>query len=155
MGYMGQRQVDEAYMRLALEEAKKAAEEGEVPVGCIIVLDSSVLARGRNCKERDEDVTGHAEINAIRKAAQKLGTWRLEGCTVYVTLEPCMMCVGALIHSRIKRLVFAATDPKTGMAGSVADLFELPANHRVERESGILETESSALLRNFFAKKRS
>ncbi|MCL4244573.1 MAG: tRNA adenosine(34) deaminase TadA [Candidatus Dadabacteria bacterium] len=143
---------DEQLMRLALAEAEEAGRMGEVPVGAVIVDGSGrVLSTGRNFRESTQDPTHHAEIIAIREASRALGSWRLEGTTIYVTLEPCMMCMGAIINARIARLVFGARDPKAGAVVSVmnpADYGSL--NHRVEWREGVLEEESSSLLREFF-----
>ncbi|MCC6712704.1 MAG: nucleoside deaminase [Candidatus Dadabacteria bacterium] len=143
---------DEQLMRLALAEAEEAGRMGEVPVGAVIVDGSGrVLSTGRNMRESSQNPTDHAEIIAIREASRTLGSWRLEGAAIYVTLEPCMMCMGAIINARIGRLVFGARDPKAGAVASVmnpADYERL--NHRVEWREGVLEGESSSLLREFF-----
>ncbi|NQY74663.1 MAG: nucleoside deaminase, partial [Candidatus Margulisbacteria bacterium] len=126
------REQDRAYMKLALEEASKAASLGEVPVGVVIVRDGTVIARAHNTKEHQKDVTGHAEIEAIKKAQTHLSDWRLSDCELYTTLEPCPMCAGAILHARIKRLAFGAKDPKWGAVGSVIDLLTEPLfNHKV------------------------
>lgn len=151
---MDQIQVDEALMRIALDEAKKAATRDEVPVGAVVVLDGKVLAKAGNRKEEAIDVSGHAELIALREAATALSSWRLPECDLYVTLEPCMMCAGALIQARIRRLIFGALDPKSGMAGSVSNLFLLPANHKLEVTGGVLADECGQLLSDFFRKKR-
>ncbi|AUX41518.1 adenosine deaminase [Sorangium cellulosum] len=148
---------DVQYMREALAEAQAAAAVEDVPVGAVIVgADGAVLARGRNRREIDQDPTGHAEIDALRAAARRLGRWRLEGATVYATLEPCPMCAGALVNARIARLVYGCPDPK---AGAVDTLFAIGRdsrlNHRFAVTSGVLADESAALLRAFFAKLRS
>lgn len=142
-------------MRLALREAERAFLEDEVPVGACIVREGAVLALGRNQREGRDDVTAHAEIEAIRKAQRVLGDWRLEGCTMYVTLEPCLMCAGAILQARIARLVFGAFDPKAGVAGSVLNVF-LPGlfPHTVSVTGGILAAECGALLREYFRRKR-
>lgn len=146
---------DARWMAMALEEARVAAAEGEVPVGAVIVCDGQLMARTRNRTGELLDATAHAEILALRVAAEKRGDWRLTGCTVYVTLEPCAMCAGAMVLSRIERLVFAAPDPKAGMCGSLANIVQDPRlNHRVAIESGIMAEESSALLREFFRSRR-
>jgi tRNA(adenine34) deaminase len=146
---------DLAFMRMALEEAAKASEVGEVPIAALIVQDSRVLAQTHNYRELWQDPTAHAEIIAIRAAATALGTWRLTDTTLYVTLEPCAMCIGAIILARVSRVVFGAWDPKAGACGS---LFNLPAeprlNHRVTVTSGILEQESQALIQKFFKELR-
>lgn len=141
-------------MALALTAAREAAALDEVPVGAVIVRDGQLIATGSNRRELDQDATGHAEIAAIRAATKQIGSWRLDGCDLYVTLEPCMMCTGALIQARIRRVIFGAFDPKSGMAGSVANLFLLPGNHRVELTGGVLAAEAGALLSDFFRKKR-
>jgi tRNA(adenine34) deaminase len=142
-------------MRLALAEAKRAAAGGDVPVGAVVARGEEVLARAGNARERDGDPTAHAETLALRGAAHALGTWRLEGCTAYVTLEPCAMCAGALVLARVERLVFGPADPKAGFVGSLGDLVRDPRlNHRIEVESGVLEAEASALLRDFFRERR-
>ena len=142
---------DLAYMRLALEQAMKASVQGEVPIGAVLVRDDQVLAHAHNFRESWQDPTAHAEIVAIREAATQSGSWRLTGTTLYVTLEPCAMCIGAIILARIPRLVFGATDPKAGACGSVFDLSkEQRLNHCVEVVSGILERESQELLQTFF-----
>ncbi len=138
------------YMKLALKEAYKAYEKREVPVGAIIVLDGKVIARGHNCREGKQLVTGHAEIEAITKAQNKLGTWRLENCVLYVTLEPCPMCSGAIIQSRIKKVVYGCKDYKAGACGSVLNLFEHKFNHSVEICGGVMEKETSELISKFF-----
>ena len=142
-------------MRLALAEARMAEEAGEVPVGAIIVRDEVIVAHASNRTIRDQDATAHAESLAIREASAQLGSWRLNGCTLYVTLEPCAMCAGALVLARVDRVVFGAWDPKAGMAGSIADLLRHPRlNHRPEVQGGVLEVEAGALLREFFTARR-
>ncbi len=142
----------EAMMRQALALAATAADEGDVPVGAVIVVASgTVIGTGRNTRERDSDPTGHAEIVAMREAAAAVGEWRLEGCTLAVTLEPCTMCAGALVAARIERLVFGAFDEKAGAVGSLWDVVrDRRLNHRPEVVSGVLADESAALLRDFF-----
>ena len=149
-------QSDLDYMHLALTEARAAEAAGEVPVGAIVVSPSGeILARGNNRVLRDHDPTAHAEIIAIRAAGLALANYRLTGCTLYCTLEPCAMCAGAILHARIARLVFAAPDPKAGACGSVLSVMNHPAlNHRAELVSGLLAEESSALLTNFFRARR-
>ncbi len=142
-------------MEAALAEAAAAARAGEVPVGAVVWFESRILARGQNRVLRDADPTAHAEVVALRAAAQALGNYRLTGCTLVCTLEPCAMCAGAIIHARISRLIFAADDPKAGAAGSVMSVLNHPAlNHQVAVERGLLAAESSALLRNFFLERR-
>jgi len=142
-------------MRAALKEAEEAAEEGEVPVGAVVVHGGKVVGRGRNQREKLEDPTAHAEMIAITQAAAALGTWRLEGCTLFVTLEPCLMCAGALVNARVDRVVFGARDPKAGACGSLYQVGLDPRlNHRFEVEGGVLEAECGELLRRFFAGKR-
>jgi tRNA(adenine34) deaminase len=146
---------DEQWMRAALEEARSAAASGDVPVGAIVVQGDAVLARAANRTVRDQDPTAHAELLAIRAASAALGSWRLEGCTLYVTLEPCAMCAGAIVLGRVSRVVIGAWDPKAGMAGSVGDLLRHPRlNHRPEVAGGVLHDECGALLREFFAARR-
>lgn len=139
------------YMQLALKEAKKAYQNGDVPVGCIIVKDDVVIAKGYNIRQAKKDTLGHAEIVAIKKACKKLNAWILEGCTMYVTLEPCLMCAGAILNARIKKLVYATEEPKFGSIESVANVLDNNKyNHRVEIEKGVLKEEASLLLKNFF-----
>ncbi len=141
----------EKYMRLALQEARTAAEAGEVPVGCVITgPDGGVIGRGRNMREETGDASAHAEVLAIRQACRTLGTWRLEGCVMYVTLEPCPMCAGAVVNSRIPTVVFGAKDAAAGSCGSVINLFEERYGHRPAVYGGVLEDECSALLKDFF-----
>ena len=143
-------------MELALAEAHEAEAEGEVPVGAVVVRDGEVIARAHNRPIAANDPTAHAEILALRAAAEKLGNYRLAGCDLYVTLEPCVMCAGALVHARVRRLVFAAADPKAGAVVSRQRLLESPyLNHRVEVAAGILVEEAAALLQRFFALRRS
>jgi tRNA(adenine34) deaminase len=142
-------------MRVALEQARQAAARSEVPVGAVIVCGEAVIATGFNCPIGDHDPTGHAEIRAIRQAAQKLGNYRLVGCELYVTLEPCAMCAGAIMHARLARLVYGAADPKTGVCGSVVDLFGVRAlNHHTLVTGGVLAAECGAELSRFFAGRR-
>jgi tRNA(adenine34) deaminase len=152
---MPSRPEDEQWIHLALEEARSAERAGEVPVAAIIVRDGVELSRASNRTVRDQDPTAHAETLAIRAASAALGQWRLEGCTLYVTLEPCAMCAGAIVLARVERVVFAAWDDKAGMAGSVGDLLRHPRlNHRPQVQGGLREEESAALLRAFFTRKR-
>ena len=146
---------DVAFMGLALDLARQAGAAGEVPVGAIVVLDGEVVGRGWNQPIGHHDPTSHAEIMALRDAAQRLGNYRLPDCTLYVTLEPCAMCAGAIMHARIARVVYGARDPKTGVAGSVIDLFaELRLNHHAAIEGGVLAEQCGALLSDFFAARR-
>lgn len=145
----------EAYMSLALELAGEAAADGEVPVGAVVVgPDGSVIGRGRNRREETGDATAHAEIEAIREACRTLGDWRLSGCTLYVTLEPCPMCAGAVINARVPTLVFGAREAISGSCGSVIDLFYERYGHRPQVYTGVLEADCAALLRAFFRAKR-
>ncbi len=141
-------------MRLALNEAEKAAEEGEIPVGALIVKDGKIVASAHNLRETAFDASAHAELLCIREAGKALGGWRLTGCTLYVTLEPCPMCAGAVINSRLDRVVFGAYDSRAGSFGSLIDLTLYPYNHRPELTGGVLEAETKAVLREFFEKKR-
>ena len=143
---------DDHWMGLALEEAERAAAEGEVPVGAVVINGAEVIGRAHNLREKDGDPLAHAEVLALRQAAQALGDWRLECCTLYVTLEPCSMCAGALVNSRVERLVFATRDPKAGFCGSLGNLVQDDRlNHRLEVVEGVRREESAALLKNFFA----
>lgn len=142
---------EEKYMKEAIRQAKKAAALNEVPIGCVIVYEEKIIARGYNRRIVDKNVLAHAEIAAIRKACKKIGDWRLEGCTMYVTLEPCPMCAGAIIQARIPKVVMGCMNPKAGCAGSVLDMLHQPGfNHQVETEAGLLGEECSGLLKNFF-----
>ncbi|MDO5100033.1 MAG: tRNA adenosine(34) deaminase TadA [Eubacteriales bacterium] len=146
-----QNKTHERYMRQAITQAKKAAALAETPVGCVIVYQDRVIARGYNRRNTDHNPLAHAELAAIRQAARKLGDWRLEGCTMYITLEPCPMCAGALVQARISEVVIGARNPKAGCAGSVIDLLHQPGlNHQVELTAGVLEQECAALLSDFF-----
>lgn len=143
-------------MQAALAEARLAAEAGEVPIGAVVVGEGEIVARGQNRVLRNVDPTAHAEIVALRAAAQAVGNYRLNGCTLFVTLEPCAMCAGAMIHARLDRLVFAAADPKAGAAGSVLAVLNHPQlNHQMQVEQGIFAEESAELLRCFFRERRS
>ena len=147
--------MEEKFMKEALKEAKKAYDKLEVPVGCVIVKDGKIIARGYNLKETKQDTTKHAEMIAIQKASKKLNSWRLLDCEMYVTLEPCSMCAGAIIQSRIKKIYIGTLDEKTGAAGSVLNLFEdYTFNHKVEVETGILKTDCENILKAFFKELR-
>ena len=148
-GYFQSRQ-DRHYMLLALEEAKKAFALGEIPVGALIVRGEEILAAGHNRRETDRDPLGHAELAAISRAAARLGSWRLEGCTLYVTLEPCAMCAGAIINARIPRVVYGAADPRAGCCGSAANFFAMPFSHCPALTTGVEAEACQALLREFF-----
>jgi tRNA(adenine34) deaminase len=142
-------------MRLALDEARASASGGDVPVGAVVARGDEVVARAGNARERERDPTAHAEILALRQAARALGSWHLEGCTLYVTLEPCAMCAGALVLARIDRLVLGAPDPKAGFAGSLGDIVrDGRLNHEVEVTVGVLAEECGEVLRAFFAERR-
>lgn len=146
---------DEKYMRAAIREAKKAGAMGEVPIGCVIVYEDKIIARGYNRRTIDKNVLSHAEITAIRKACKKIGDWRLENCTMYVTLEPCPMCAGAIVQARIPKAVIGCMNAKAGCAGSVLDLLhEQGFNHQVETKTGVLEEECSQLMKTFFKELR-
>lgn len=141
---------DADFMKEALLLAKEAAAEGEVPVGCVIVRDGIIVGRGRNRREKGKTALGHAEIEAIAQACETLGGWRLWECTLYVTLEPCPMCAGAIINARIPRVVYGASDSKCGACGSVCDLFAMEFNHQPQVNRGIMEEEAASLLTDFF-----
>jgi len=146
---------DQVWMTAALREAAQAETEHEVPVGAVVVRNGTIIGRGRNSPISRNDPTAHAEIQAVREAAQHLGNYRLVGATVYVTVEPCLMCMGALLHARIKRLVFGYSDPKAGAAGSLYDVSRDPRlNHQIEVTAGVAEVESRVLLQRFFQKRR-
>ena len=145
---------DEEYMREALSLAEKAFELGEVPVGAVAVWEGKIVGRGMNLRETDKNALRHAEIMAIDEACKNLGGWRLWKCDLYVTLEPCPMCAGAIIDSRVKRVIYGASDPKAGSCGSLTNLFEMPYNHKPEVVSGVLEKECSEILSRFFARLR-
>ncbi len=146
---------DERYMRQAITLAKKAAANGDVPIGCVIVYEGKVIARGYNRRNVDKTTLAHAEIMAIKKASKVLGDWRLEDCTMYVTLEPCQMCAGAIVQARIPKVVIGCMNPKAGCAGSVLNLLDMKQfNHQVEVTRGIMETECSAMMSGFFAELR-
>lgn len=142
---------DENFMQEAILEAKKASEYSEVPIGAVIVYKDEIIARGHNIRETSQQTLSHAELVAINKANEKIGSWRLEDCTLYVTLEPCPMCAGAILQARIKRVVYGATDPKAGCAGTLMNLLDdVRFNHQVEVEKHVLETECASLLTDFF-----
>ena len=146
---------DNHFMQLALAQAAQAAQAGEVPVGAVVVCNGEVIATGRNAPIDQHDPTAHAEIIALRAAAKALGNYRLPDCELYVTLEPCAMCSGAMLHARLKRVVFGALDAKTGAAGSVVNLFEQPQlNHQTSLLGGVLADESAAMLKSFFSQRR-
>ena len=147
--------LDQKYMRAAIAQARRAEALDEVPIGCVIVYDGKIIARGYNRRNTDRNTISHAEMNAIRRASKKLGDWRLEGCTIYITLEPCQMCSGAIVQSRIDRCVIGAMNPKAGCAGSVMNLLQIAQfNHQVEITRGVLEEECSSMLSDFFRKLR-
>ena len=146
---------DEKYMKAAIREAKKAYALDEVPIGCVIVQDGTIIARGYNRRNTEGNTLAHAELTAIKKASKKTGDWRLEDCTMYVTLEPCQMCAGAIVQSRMKKVVIATMNPKAGCAGSVLNLLQMAAfNHQVEIEKGVSEEECSTMLSDFFRELR-
>ena len=146
---------EEKYMKEAIRQAKKAYALDEVPIGCVIVQDGKIIARGYNRRNTDKNTLAHAELTAIRKASKKTGDWRLEDCTMYVTLEPCQMCAGAIVQSRMKKVVIASMNPKAGCAGSVLHLLQMAAcNHQVEIEQGLLEEECSEMPSQFFRELR-
>ena len=141
----------EKYMKAAIKQAKKAYDLLEVPIGCVIVHEGKIIGRGYNRRNTDKNTLAHAELSAIRKASKKTGDWRLEDCTMYVTLEPCQMCAGAIVQSRMKKVVIACMNPKAGCAGSVLNLLQMEQfNHQVEIERGVLEEECSTMLSSFF-----
>ena len=143
--------LDEKYMKAALKQARKAIDLGEVPIGCVIVYEDKIIGRGYNRRNTDKSVLCHAEITAIKKACKKIGDWRLEECTLYVTLEPCQMCAGAIVQSRIPRVVMGAMNPKAGCAGSILNILENPEfNHQVEVKRGVMQESCSDILKEFF-----
>lgn len=147
--------IEEKYMKAAIREAKKAEALGEVPIGCVIVYEDNIIGRGYNRRIIDKNVLSHAEIIAIRKACKKMGDWRLEGCTMYVTLEPCPMCAGAIVQARIPKVVIGCMNPKAGCAGSVLDMLHQDGfNHQVETEIGVLGETCSTMLTSFFKELR-
>ncbi|MBQ2900807.1 MAG: tRNA adenosine(34) deaminase TadA [Agathobacter sp.] len=146
---------DEKYMKAALREAKKAYKLEEVPIGCVIVQNDKIIARGYNRRNTDKNTLAHAEMAAIKKASKKTGDWRLEDCTMYVTLEPCQMCAGAIVQSRLGKVVIGSMNPKAGCAGSVINLLQMKQfNHQVEMVTGVLEEECSTMLSGFFQELR-
>lgn len=146
---------DEKYMKAALREAKKAYRLEEVPIGCVIVQNDRIIARGYNRRNTDKNTLAHAELSAIKKASKKTGDWRLEDCTMYVTLEPCQMCAGAIVQSRLGKVVIGSMNPKAGCAGSVINLLQMKQfNHQVEMVTGVLDEECSVMLSGFFQELR-
>lgn len=146
---------DEKYMKAAIREAKKAYVLDEVPIGCVIVQNDKIIARGYNRRNTDKNTLAHAEMSAIKKASKKTGDWRLEDCTMYVTLEPCQMCAGAIVQSRLGKVVIGSMNPKAGCAGSVINLLQMKQfNHQVEMVTGVMEEECSAMLSGFFQELR-
>ncbi|MGN9019035.1 tRNA adenosine(34) deaminase TadA [Lachnospiraceae bacterium HCP1S3_C3] len=147
--------MQQKFMREAIKQAKKAYAIDEVPIGCIIVYEGKIIARGYNRRTTDKNTLSHAELNAIRKASKKLGDWRLDDCEMYVTLEPCQMCAGAIVQARIKKVYIGCMNPKAGCAGSVLNLLQVEKfNHQVEIETGILEEECSSMIKEFFRELR-
>ncbi len=145
------RETHERYMRAALQQAKKALKLGEVPIGCVIVFENKIIARGYNRRNTDKNTLAHAELTAIRRASRVIGDWRLEGCSLYVTLEPCQMCAGAIVQARIDEVVMGCMNPKAGCGGSILNLLEMPQfNHQVQVTRGILAAECSSVLKQFF-----
>ena len=150
-----QEAIDQKYMREAIKQAKKANTLEEVPIGCVIVYDGKIIGRGYNRRTIDKNPLAHAEIQAIRKASRKMGDWRLEDCTLYVTLEPCQMCSGAIVQARIKRVVVGCMNPKAGCAGSILNLLDVKEfNHQVELTTGVREEECSRMMKEFFRELR-
>lgn len=146
---------DEKYMKEAIKQAKKAYKIGEVPIGCVIVYQDKIIGRGYNRRTIDKNTIAHAEMMAIKKASKKMDDWRLEGCTMYVTLEPCQMCSGAIVQSRMKKVVIGCMNPKAGCAGSILNLLQMEEfNHQVELEIGVLQEECSDLMKQFFKELR-
>lgn len=146
---------DEKFMKEAVKQAKKAWKLEEVPIGCVIVYDGKIIGRGYNRRTIDKNTLAHAELQAIRKASKKMGDWRLEDCTLYVTLEPCQMCSGAIVQARIKRVVVGCMNPKAGCAGSILNLLQMDEfNHQVELTTGVLEEECSLMMKSFFKELR-
>ncbi len=152
---MGEMTRDEKYMREAIKQAKKAYELGEVPIGCVIVYQDKIIGRGYNRRNTDKNTLAHAEITAINKASKKMGDWRLEGCTLYVTLEPCQMCAGAIVQARVTEVVMGTMNPKAGCGGSILNLLEMPEfNHQVLVRRGVLAEECTEMLTVFFKELR-
>lgn len=150
-----EKEIQETYMKEALKQAQKALSLGEVPIGCIIVYQKKIISRGYNRRNTDKSTLAHAEITAIKKASKKLGDWRLEGCTLYVTLEPCQMCAGAIIQARIPEVVIGCMNPKAGCGGSILNILEMPKfNHQAVVTRGVLEQECSSLVKYFFTNLR-
>lgn len=146
---------NEKYMKEAIKQAKKAYAIGEVPIGCVIVYEGKIIGRGYNRRTIDKNPLAHAELIAIKKASKKIGDWRLEDCTLYVTLEPCQMCSGAIVQARVKKVVVGCMNPKAGCAGSILNLLQVEQfNHQVELETGVLEEECSEMMKNFFKELR-
>lgn len=146
---------DERYMKEAVKQARKAYALGEVPIGCVIVHNGRIIGRGYNRRNTDKNTLAHAEITAIKKASKIIGDWRLEECTLYVTLEPCQMCAGAIVQARIPKVVMACMNPKAGCAGSILNILDMPQfNHQVEMTKGVLEEECSRMLKEFFVELR-
>ena len=146
---------EERYMKEAMKQAKRAYAIGDVPIGCVIVYEDKIIARGYNKRNKNKTTLAHAELLAMAKASKKLGDWRLEGCTMYVTLEPCQMCAGAIVQARISKVVIGSMNPKVGCAGSIINLLQMKQfNHQVEMETGILEEECSEMLSQFFKELR-
>lgn len=150
-----EKKTDERFMREAIRQARKAGARMEAPIGCVIVYEGKIIARGYNRRNTDKNTISHAELNAIRKASKKLGDWRLEGCTMYITLEPCQMCAGAIVQARVSRVVIGSMNPKAGCAGSILNLLEMEQfNHQVEVTRGVLQEECSQMLSGFFKELR-
>ena len=146
---------DEKYMKAAIKEARKAEKLGEVPIGCVIVYNDKIIGRGYNRRKTDKNTLSHAELTAIKKASKYIGDWRLEGCTLYVTLEPCQMCAGAIVQGRVDKVVIGCMSPKSGCAGSIINILQMSEfNHQVEIEKGVLEDECSNMLSEFFMELR-
>ena len=146
---------DERYMKEAIRQAKKAEKIGDVPIGCVIVYEGKIIARGYNRRNKDKTTLAHAELIAIKKASKILGDWRLEECTMYITLEPCQMCAGAIVQARIPKVVVGCMNPKAGCAGSILDLFHVDKfNHKVDFEYGVMEDECREMMQSFFRKLR-